>query len=97
MRDESKVIAAIVAGLAIGSILGILFAPERGSESRNRIRNAFRRDPVTGEEIDHSLDYLEKGEKHIKPKRTPLEDLKRTSENGHSNVAGAGKKIPGNS
>lgn len=40
----SKLVSGVLAGLAVGTILGILFAPEKGSETRKRIvdkRNEF--------------------------------------------------------
>lgn len=36
--SKSKVVLGTVAGLAIGGILGILFAPEKGSVTRRQIR-----------------------------------------------------------
>lgn len=42
--STGKLVSGLLAGLAVGSILGILFAPEKGSETRNKIsdkRNEF--------------------------------------------------------
>lgn len=36
-NNTGKVIGAIVLGAAIGGILGILFAPDKGSETRKKI------------------------------------------------------------
>ena len=35
-----KVFAAVLAGAAAGAILGILFAPDKGTETRKKIRDA---------------------------------------------------------
>jgi len=35
--DTGKILAAAIIGLAVGGILGILFAPSAGSETRNTI------------------------------------------------------------
>lgn len=42
MNDNTKVVAALLAGLAAGAALGILFAPERGSETRDKINDSLK-------------------------------------------------------
>ena len=37
--EKSKVALGILAGLATGTILGILFAPEKGTDTRKKIAN----------------------------------------------------------
>lgn len=41
MNDNSKAILALFAGLAAGAALGILLAPEKGSETRTRINDSL--------------------------------------------------------
>lgn len=36
-HNTGKIIGALVVGAAIGGILGILFAPDKGSETRKKI------------------------------------------------------------
>lgn len=37
MKNTSKVLIALGAGVAIGGVLGILFAPDKGVETRHKI------------------------------------------------------------
>ena len=41
MKDSGKVITALLAGLAAGTVLGMLFAPEKGSETREKINDSL--------------------------------------------------------
>mgnify|MGYP000951939513 CR=1 FL=1 len=41
MNDNGKIITALLAGLAAGAVLGILFAPEKGSETREKINDSL--------------------------------------------------------
>ncbi len=39
MNKNGKILAAVAAGIAAGAILGILFAPAKGSETRKKIND----------------------------------------------------------
>lgn len=42
MSDNTKVVAALLAGLAAGAALGILFAPEKGSDTREKLTDSLK-------------------------------------------------------
>lgn len=40
--DPTRVVVALLAGLAVGAVLGVLFAPESGEETRYRISDGAK-------------------------------------------------------
>jgi gas vesicle protein len=42
MKDNSKIIVALLGGLTAGAALGILFAPYKGSETRDNLTQALK-------------------------------------------------------
>lgn len=43
MKDTSKILIALGAGLAIGGVLGVLFAPDKGSVTRHKIADETKK------------------------------------------------------
>lgn len=41
MNSTSKIIAATLAGVATGALLGLLFAPDKGEETRRKIGEKY--------------------------------------------------------
>ena len=55
MNNTGKILTAVAAGAAAGAILGVLFAPDKGSETRRKINEQ-------GKKIaDGVKDKLQKG------------------------------------
>ncbi len=43
MKNTSKMLVAVGAGLAIGGILGVLYAPDKGSVTRKKIADGNKK------------------------------------------------------
>lgn len=40
--ENGKIIAGILAGVAVGAVLGLLFAPDKGSATRQKISDSLK-------------------------------------------------------
>jgi gas vesicle protein len=59
MKNSSKVLIALGAGLAIGGLMGVLFAPAKGTETRKKMTDA-------GNKLTDSVkDSVNKGKEKI--------------------------------
>jgi gas vesicle protein len=73
MSDNSKVVVALLAGLAAGAALGILFAPEKGTETRDKLTESLKKlgdsiKETAANEIDNLVGLKEKVVENIKSK-----------------------------
>ena len=75
MSEQSKIVAALLVGAAAGAVLGLLFAPEKGSNLRNKILQYGRE---TGEElgsyVDEGINYAKRKYEDVKSKTGGLAD-----------------------
>jgi len=80
MSDNSKVVVALLAGLAAGAALGILFAPEKGTETRDKLTESLKRlgdsiKETAANEIDNLVGLKDKMVDNFKSKLNGEEEL----------------------
>lgn len=79
MNDNSKILAAMLAGLAAGAAIGILFAPEKGSETRDKLNDSLKNlgDSIkdrAADEIGNLSEFKDKVVESIKTKLKGAEE-----------------------
>ncbi len=71
MNTTGKIIAAAATGAAIGAVIGILFAPGKGSETRKKIRDESKK--LT----DEVKDAIAKGREKLNSLKEDIEQTIR--------------------
>lgn len=79
MNDNSKIVVALLAGLAAGAALGILFAPEKGTETRDKLTESLKKlgesiRETAAAEIDNLVGLKDKVVDNIKSKIKDTEE-----------------------
>jgi len=78
MSDNTKVVAALLVGLAAGAALGILFAPDKGNETRDKLAESLKNlgdsiKDTASKEIENLLAIKDKVVDNIKSKISGVE------------------------
>ena len=78
MKDNTKVVVALLVGLAAGAALGILFAPDKGNETRDKLAESLKNlgesiKETASKEIDNLLAYKDKVVDSLKSKINGVE------------------------
>lgn len=68
MEKNSKILLALGIGVAVGGLLGIFFAPDKGSETRKKIKNAGHK---LSEDIN---DKLKRGKEDLYSMKDKIKD-----------------------
>lgn len=73
MNDNTKVVVALLAGLAAGAALGILFAPDKGEETRDKLGESLKNlgdtiKETAAKEIDNLVGLKDRVVESIKSK-----------------------------
>lgn len=79
MNDNSKVLIGLLAGLAAGAALGLLFAPEKGADTRDRLSQSLKDlgDSIkdrAADEINHLANLKDRVVSSVKNKFNPEEE-----------------------
>lgn len=87
MNNNSKTILAVFAGLAAGTIIGLLFAPQKGKDTRDSLANSIKdiEDKVkerASKEMNNFNEFSEKLTNNIKSKMKHS-DINNGQENNH--------------
>jgi gas vesicle protein len=101
MSENTKILGALVLGAAAGAVLGLLFAPDKGSELRKKIKGNV--DDI----IDQLSDKISEGKEalsDLKDKamskaedlKSKASDLKNEAESEYGNMKSKAKQTASN-
>ncbi len=79
MKDNTKIVVALLVGVAAGAALGILFAPDKGTETRDKLSESLKNlgesiKETAATEINNLINLKDKVVDSIKTKMTGPEE-----------------------
>src|SRR5688572_28156700 len=91
MKDNSKVLGALILGAAAGAVLGLMFAPSRGSDLRKKLKDSAE------DIIDELADKITEGRETIDELKEKVmgraDNLKSEMEDIGSDYMGNGERV----
>lgn len=78
-------IIALIAGLAAGAVLGVLFAPESGASARQKLRDAAGK--LMGSSVEEQEEESETPVHHNSGVKRPKSDIKNLVHEAHVQAA----------
>ena len=88
MKNSSRILVALAAGAAIGGILGILFAPDKGSATREKIADKARDASDTVKDyVSAGKDKLEEIKNNLEAKLGKVNQKLKETKNDYENSA----------
>lgn len=82
--NTGKVVIGILAGVAVGALLGVLFAPDKGSETRKKISRKSK---------DFVDDVKQKYDDFVRGVNEKVDQVKQETENLKSRASRASSEI----
>ena len=87
MKSTAKILVALAAGAAVGGVLGILFAPDKGSATREKISDKAKdmSDSIK-DYVAVSKEKLEKMKENLEAKLDKVNQKITDVKNGYENT-----------